>query len=370
MIHQQYGVLRPFATAAIVLAPLQSPGGGGEGGWAFNCGSDTTVAGADGLIYRADQAYAEGEAGHLSGFAHDITIDHLYIDGPGEERALYGQIRVETPIYRFPVEPGLYELTLRMTDRVSNGPGAVVQKVLVDGRPLISDLDVYSLVGKQRSLDIRRAVSAGGDLLDVAIEPQTTGRSFIAAIALHAIEANPPRLAAVQELSAIPTYGGALLTWRQPPGARQDGYQVAVLDAERDLVALSHRYLTWALVPAGTDLSYEIAARRSDGTIGDAVATDGVDERDRSQSNTRWIELEIDPADQRRMERALPGKFRVPATLTIRWNDADRQGQLQRNHESEPPEEILQVPNRRGPRRRRFRCCVAQRELPRREPTS
>ena len=310
-------LVHPFATAAIVLAPVQSPGEGAEGGWAFNCGSNIAVSGADGLVYQADQPYTDGGAGYLGGFAHDITTDHLHIDGPEEELALYNLIRVDEPTYRFTVEPGLYELTLRMAERSANGPGSRVQDVWMDGELLIQELDVYALAGKLRSLDIRRTVVATGGSLDVVVAPHGSPRSFLGAIALRPMWPPSPLLNEVTDASVVSTYAGALLTWRPPPEDRQDGYLVTISDSQGQSLGELRRYQPWALAPAGADLRYEIAPTRSDGGTGDAVEIMGLAKRDTSESAIRWIELRIDAANRRRMERSLPDKIRVPATMVV-----------------------------------------------------
>lgn len=294
----------------LMLAAAVSAGGAPLG---FNAGLDIEVTGDDGLFYQADTAYTDGQdGGYLGGTPTPRTPVALFHDGSAEEDFLYFGQRSGVHTYRFRTEPGIYELTLRFAELFANGPEARIQQISVNGRVIIDSLDVHALVGKERSVDVRRGVALADTLTDVQITA-INGEPMLAAIALRPVTGDPGLLPRLQNLQVRPTFGGALLTWDPGPSKYRDGYGVGIKNHLGKLIHRERRWASWAVVPSNPNYEIYLLPIRADGQYGLILKANGVLPLDRDESNVRDFDLVVDPVDLRRLEADLPAKTRVPA---------------------------------------------------------
>ncbi len=282
---------------------------------AFNCGSDTAIDARDQILYAADQPYGAGSGGYVGGDTLSWTGSGIYHGWGWLETPLYLELRGGDHAYMFDTAPGPHELTLRWIDIESNGPGMTRVEVRVDGRTLLSDLDVQRSVGQRRSLDIRRSLVLGDTTTLVEIAA-LEGTPALAAIALAPL-APYPRLPTPSDLAIRPTYGGALLTWDAPSPLHVDGFRVTVPASSRHLALSARRFATWAVVPADSSDQCIVELIDSAGRAGAAATLPNVAERPFDASSLPLARLYVDESDLREMERALPQKLRGAAELWV-----------------------------------------------------
>ncbi len=304
-----------IALPALLVFALRTPGALAQVG--FNCGSQISITRLDSIDYLADAEWQEGAAGgYIGGAVLQWNGVGLHHDGPDWEGDLYREIRVGDHSYRFATEPGSYELTLRLLETVANGPENWLLNVSVDGQALITDLDLHGEVGKLRSLDLRRGVTAIDSLLDVSLSG-TAGNVGLAGIQLSPLDPVPPLRPAVVDLSVEPTYGGALLRWRQPAPEHLDGYVVTVEDGWGTDLSSAHTYEARAVASADPTYIYRVETVDSMGRVGAEATGAGVAEKPGGDSVLRLMELIVADEDLRTMEQALRERVRVPADLRV-----------------------------------------------------
>ncbi len=285
----------------------------------FNAGGARSVAASDGIEYRAEQRWRPGAQGVYLGGDADADIDiKFFVDGDEADRPLYGVFREGTHLWRFAAQPGLHELTLRFNETEADGPGIRRMLVAVDQDTLLADLDIFALVGKERALNVRRAVLATSDSIEIIFAPHRESLlpPRVSAIALRPLlSGTPPPLAAPTELRVRRGDDHALFTWRPACPMGLDRYEVWAQQNRGALVASSIRYLPWIRLPADPQLRYLVRALDAGGRLG-AVA-DAAGAAPRSPGPLARWELVVGEDDLRAMERALPEKIRRPAMLSI-----------------------------------------------------
>lgn len=284
----------------------------------FDAGANRGHRGADRIVYEPDEPYRPGSVGgHAGGQAVEESDRKFFLDGPDSDRPLYYTSRVGHHGWRFEISPGLYELVLRFNEAWANGPGQRFFDVWAGDEELLSGLDVYAWVGKKRSLEIRRAVVAEGSTFDVELRPSVGSLDppAVAAIALRPWTGRPPRLGAVISPEARPTFAGALVSWRSPSEIGLDGY-AARAESLGAVVGLYEGYLPWVVLPADPDFDLIVEPVDALGRRGESHWLRGVEARDRMDSPLESVDLRVDEASLRSMERALPEQVRARAHLT------------------------------------------------------
>ena len=284
----------------------------------FNAGPDSSFLASDGIEYGRDVPFRPGVFdGHYLGTSGEAQRWERLLFYPGEPRdtRMYATWRSGTFGYGFHVTPGDYDLTLRLVEPKADGPGIGVQSIWAEGAPLWENLDIFQEVGKLRSLDVCRRIHVADQRLEVEFRP-ISGLARVAAIALEpaGMQTPPP----VEGLMARPTHGGVLLTWALPVDGRADGFTVSSLDGLEREVYFERTYRGWARVPEGDELRHQVRALGPDGEAGDPTEVSGTLSRETSE--LRVMRLEIDPADLREMEGALPDKLPVAARLQVDGN--------------------------------------------------
>ncbi len=155
----------------------------GEVVFALNAGGGAFTA-ADGTAYVADAGASGGRTYTASGAISGTTDD-----------ALYQSERWGTFAYAVPVEPGTYEVTLRLAEIYFTAPGQRVFSVTAEGQPFVQGLDLFAEVGRDAAYDVTETVSVTDGTLDLA---------FSASV-------NNAKLAAV----VVRTAGGAPAAWQE-----------------------------------------------------------------------------------------------------------------------------------------------------------
>ncbi|HRN62727.1 MAG TPA: glycoside hydrolase family 2 TIM barrel-domain containing protein, partial [Luteimonas sp.] len=161
--------------------PFFSDAGSTVRGIAVNAGGHYDVVDADGIVWEAGRAWAPGSWGHVGGrpvLTHhrifDSDLDPLWQDnlaGAGE--------------YRFDVPDGEYQLQLGFVEVEHDAPGERVFDVLVNGEPLLRDLDLAASKGRYEAVEYTASVRArdGGGVV-VAL-PARVGESTISTLRLR-----------------------------------------------------------------------------------------------------------------------------------------------------------------------------------------
>ncbi|MAE70635.1 MAG: hypothetical protein CME06_09220 [Gemmatimonadetes bacterium] len=288
---------------------------------AFNCGSPDGYEVNDGIYYAPDQPYTPGSGGgHIGGDSLSWEGLGLHHDWGWVEHRLYKTVRTGDHSYMFETTPGMHELTLRWVDAESNGPEGRIVEARIDGRTVVSNLDIYKEVGKSRSLDIRRVVSVTDTTTLVEIIG-LKGGSTLAGIALVPFVPNDP-LPAPFGLNVRPTYGGALLTWYVATQVNLAGYRVPLLDHGRHAALLRDRYAPFAVVPGDSTATLLVQALDSRGRPSAAATLRNLGALPLPGSSPlRLAQLYVDPEDLRELEATLPQKVRRSADL---WVDGIR----------------------------------------------
>lgn len=131
--------------------PESSPG---EVVHAINVGGSSFTA-SDGKHYERD-GVSEGLTYRAVGEIYGTTDDELYLT----ER--YGDFS-----YHFPVDDGLYEITFKFAEIYWSNVGKRLFDVLLEGQEVVSDLDLYALVGKNTPHEEVHIASVADGWLDI-----------------------------------------------------------------------------------------------------------------------------------------------------------------------------------------------------------
>ncbi|MAE72217.1 MAG: hypothetical protein CME06_17320 [Gemmatimonadetes bacterium] len=313
--------IRSALTAAAAVAGMTAAGDT----IGFNAGESSSLVASDGIEYRGETGWRTGaDGGFVGGEAVADVSRTFFVDGEEGDGPLYGVFREGSHLWRFSVEPGPFELTMRFNETEADGPGIRRMVVSVDRDTLLDDLDIHALVGKERALNIRREVFADVDSIEISFAAHEASLlpPRVSAIALRSLSAGvPPPLEAPIDLEVYPGDDDVLFTWRPAGPVGLDRYEVWTSRRGRffspslESVSSTIRYLPWIRLPADPGLSYRVRALDAGGYPGDVARVGGSAPRDPGPLS-RW-ELWIDEDDLRSMERALPAKIDRSAMLVI-----------------------------------------------------
>lgn len=161
----------PTATMAPTLDPC------GAALQRVNCAGTQYVAG--GITWVADQAYATGSWGYVSGTAAvSITNTITGTAYPG----LYQTERYGNPVeYKFTEPNGTYQVVLRFVEQHWTGANERVFSVAINGVTVISNLDIWSQVGQYAAYNQTFLVPVTGGLIDI-VETSTVDNAEITGI--------------------------------------------------------------------------------------------------------------------------------------------------------------------------------------------
>jgi hypothetical protein len=122
---------------------------------AINAGGSKYVA-ADGTVYTADAYFSSGRTAKTTANIGDTEDDSLY------QSERYGNFS-----YDIPVPNGNYIVTLKFAEFYWSAAGKRVFDVEIQGKEVISNLDIYAAVGKNMAYDINVPVSVSDGVLKI-----------------------------------------------------------------------------------------------------------------------------------------------------------------------------------------------------------
>ena len=148
--------------------------GAGDVRVAVNVGGSQFAA-ADGTIYQADTLFSGGSTYQTTATIADTTDDALY------QSERYGNFD-----YNVPVDNGNYVVTLKFAESYFSAPGMRTFDVFIEGAKVVSNLDVFAQVGKNRAHDVTVSVGVTDGMLNI------TFRSLINNAEVNAIVIKTP----------------------------------------------------------------------------------------------------------------------------------------------------------------------------------
>jgi sugar lactone lactonase YvrE len=172
-------------------------------------GSNQIYQDQSGNYWLADQAFG-GTQNNPYGYTQGGTA--FAQSGPvsgTQDPSLYLTYRQGNPLaYQFNVQPGNYEVTLKMADFSSTPQVQNVFSVLAQGQAVLSNVNVYASVGNAAAYDqsFPVTVAAGGSAVTLQWNA-SSGQALVSAIEVTGLQPNPNPL----NLYLIRPGGGSLL---------------------------------------------------------------------------------------------------------------------------------------------------------------
>lgn len=151
---------------------------------AVNVGSGAEYHDAGGVIWEADQPYTRGGWGHVGGNADRSNRNIL----GSPDDPLYQTFLHDIKEYRFDVPDGSYEVELRFVEHLHQKPGARVFSVLLNGKTVIENLDLFKSHGGMRAAtQTVRTDAARGQGMTVQFKPGA-GEPVLSAIRIRRLK--------------------------------------------------------------------------------------------------------------------------------------------------------------------------------------
>ncbi len=128
--------------------------------FAVNCGGPQYTA-KNGFIYKADTGFSTGQTYTTTAAIAGTEDDFLY------QTERYGNFA-----YNFPLANGNYNVTLQFAEIYPyiSGPGSRVFNVKVEGKEVISNLDLFAKVGKNKAYDVTIPVTVTDGVLNIQFQ--------------------------------------------------------------------------------------------------------------------------------------------------------------------------------------------------------
>jgi large repetitive protein len=133
-----------------------------------------------GIVYQADTLYSGGGT-----YRTAVSI------GGTEDGVLYQSERFGNFAYNIPVPNGSYTVTLKFAEIYHSYTGARVFDVKVEGKEVISNLDIYAKVGKNKAYDVTIPVSVTDGVLNIEFKADVDSAK-VGAIAVYRGEGPSP----------------------------------------------------------------------------------------------------------------------------------------------------------------------------------
>ncbi|MEO0248629.1 MAG: malectin domain-containing carbohydrate-binding protein [candidate division WOR-3 bacterium] len=138
--------------------------------FAVNCGG-AQYTDKSGILYQADTKFQGGQT-------YKTTAP---IEGT-EDDLLYQSERFGTFSYNIPLPNGNYTVTLKFAEIYDNGPGRRVFDVRIEGKEVLSNLDLFARTGgRYKALDFTFPVSLTDGTLNIEFKPDV-GNAKVSAI--------------------------------------------------------------------------------------------------------------------------------------------------------------------------------------------
>jgi hypothetical protein len=142
----------------------------------------TQYVDAGGILYQADRYFTGGAT----------TSTGAAIQGTGDQ-SLYQTQRYGNFSYAIPAANGNYDLTLRFVETTFSSIGQRVFDVIVEGKVVLNNLDIFRTAGQNTALDVAITVSVSDGLLNIGFVPKT-GDAQISAILINKSSSSPNNL--------------------------------------------------------------------------------------------------------------------------------------------------------------------------------
>ncbi len=195
--------------ASFMIAPITGPTS-----FRVNCGGPAFTAG-DGNVFNADgvrnsggTAFAPGSPAPISGTTDDVLYQ--------SER--YGN----SFSYNIPLINGDYQVTLMFAEINFNSAGSRVFNVAIEGVPVISNLDIFSRVGKNAAYNEDRIVTVNDGTLNIAFTSVTNNAKISA---IKVVRSQRPNSFT---LTTSSSNGSVILS---PPGGVYDAGEVVTISS-------------------------------------------------------------------------------------------------------------------------------------------
>ncbi len=148
---------------------------------AVNAGGHYVVVADDGTVWEAGRSHEAGSWGHIGGRA---VLTHHRIFDTGDD-PLWQDTLAGASAWRFDVPDGEYELRLGFVEVEHDQPGARVFDVLVNGKPLLRNLDLAASAGRYEKVEYTTRVQVENGRGVVIDLPAKTGESTISTLRLR-----------------------------------------------------------------------------------------------------------------------------------------------------------------------------------------
>ncbi|MBS0448564.1 MAG: CotH kinase family protein [Proteobacteria bacterium] len=279
------------------------------------------TGGQFGSLYGPDRLYTTANgAGAIGGTAVTplLATNGQLIENTSYT-SLFNSVREGVTEYRFDVPNGTYLLTMQFVELLENGPNLRRFSVLAEGVPLLTDLDLYALYGRNYAVTYQFAVNVSDGQLNVTF-PATIGQSTISGIAVQRIARDLKAPAMPTDVAALGGYYRNIVTWPDQTEPDLAGYLVRRSSTPTGPFTLLtptptpvSRYFDDAVTPFAADY-YQIAAVDVFGNQSAFTSAVGAAPLDRTQSILPVYQLSI-PPDQYAILQANPDSDYVTATF-------------------------------------------------------
>ena len=154
----------------------------------INCGGGDYTA-LDGTVYSADSLYApEGGWGYTNG---NVSVTSQAIADTGDD-SLYQTERWGVNEYKLDLPNGLYRVTFRFAENYLGAVNARVFDVWLEGRQVLTNLDIYARVGWARALNFSFVTEVRDEQLNIQARSTVDNPSF-GAISVESLVAPQPQ---------------------------------------------------------------------------------------------------------------------------------------------------------------------------------
>jgi len=190
---------------------------------AFNSG-DSAYIGTEPFVYYTDREYSvEWQAGYVGG--SEFPWNRQTYVGGDQDSDLYKNNRKGLEGYKFDVSNGTYIVKLGFIETEHDWSGQRVQDVIIEGRTVLDDLDIWDLVEHNYALEHRSFVTVEDDQLNVVLSP-VIGETMLAniVVATWSPDSEPPPV--VGWIEATGGYGMNIVYWKEMNTADVAGYTV------------------------------------------------------------------------------------------------------------------------------------------------
>jgi hypothetical protein len=157
--------------------PLDAASIPGQGGVLFSVNSGgAKYVGTDGVVYQADARFSGGRTDSTSVAIANTT------NGPLYQSWRYGNPNFS---YAVPLEDGDYLVTLKFADNLWSQAGQRVFNVSMEGKVVLSNLDVAAKVGLSAAYDVTLPVTVTDGTLTIGFQP-VVGNPMVSGIVVIA----------------------------------------------------------------------------------------------------------------------------------------------------------------------------------------